>query len=69
MKTEVIKVEGMNCDHCVRAVEGGLTKIKGVDRALVSLADKQVSVEFDEAKVTVQQLESKIEDLGYDVLK
>ncbi|WP_026674181.1 copper chaperone CopZ [Alkalihalobacterium bogoriense] len=69
MSKAVIKVEGMSCGHCVATVEGGLAKINGIERALVNLENKEVTVEFDESKVKIPDIESNIEELGYDVIK
>jgi len=67
MSKEVIHVEGMSCGHCSQAVEGALLKLEGVNRALVSLQDKNVVVEFDIEKVTVEKIKSEIEEIGYEV--
>lgn len=66
MKTETLNVEGMSCGHCVAAVEGSLKKELGIN-AKVDLAAKTVSVEFDEANVTIEKIKEVIEDQGYDV--
>ncbi|WP_096199545.1 copper chaperone CopZ [Bacillus sp. FJAT-45350] len=68
MTKETIKVDGMSCGHCSAAVEGALLKINGVEKAVVSLDDKQVVIEFDGEKVNVDKLKNEIEDIGYDVV-
>ena len=67
MKNVTLKVEGMSCGHCVSSVEGALNKL-GVSSAKVDLGSKSVSVEYDEAKVTVEAMKEAIEDQGYDVV-
>lgn len=67
MKNEVFHVEGMSCQHCVQAIEGGLKKINVV--ANVDLANKTVTVEYDENRVTAKQIKDVIDDLGYDVVQ
>ncbi|AXI00299.1 heavy-metal-associated domain-containing protein [Sporosarcina sp. PTS2304] len=67
MKEMTINVQGMTCNHCVQAVEGALTELTGVERALVDLAANNVAVQFDESAVTVSQLQEAIEDQGFDV--
>ncbi|WP_134700720.1 copper chaperone CopZ [Ammoniphilus sp. YIM 78166] len=66
MKAVTLNVEGMSCGHCVAAIEGSLKKELGIN-AKVDLAAKTVSVEFDEANVTVEKIKDVIEDQGYDV--
>ncbi|MCD8510154.1 MAG: copper chaperone CopZ [Bacillus sp. (in: Bacteria)] len=68
MKKEVIKVDGMTCNHCKTAVEGALKNVAGVSVAEVDLGEKNVSVEYDEASVTIDKLKEEIEEQGYDVV-
>ncbi len=63
-----ISVEGMSCGHCKAAVEGALTKLDGVTKAEVNLADKNVTVQYDNGKVTEDKLKNEIEEAGYDVV-
>lgn len=63
----IIKVEGMSCQHCVKAVEGALVALQGVREAKVSLKDKHVEVSFDERLVGLKEMKAAIEDQGYDV--
>lgn len=68
MNTVTITVEGMTCGHCKSAVEGALSKLDGVASAEVDLNAKNVTVKFDESKITVDQLKTEIDDQGYDVV-
>lgn len=68
MSQVVIKVEGMSCNHCVQAVESALKRLEGVTEAKVSLADKNVTVQYDDSKVNVETMKAAIEDQGYDVV-
>jgi copper chaperone len=63
-----ISVEGMSCGHCKAAVEGALTKLDGVTSAEVNLAAKNVTVQFDQGRVTEETLKNEIEEAGYDVV-
>lgn len=67
MTETTLKVTGMTCNHCVQAVEGALTELTGVERALVDLKENSVAVQYDESAVTVAQMTEAIEDQGYDV--
>lgn len=68
MTNKTIKVEGMTCGHCKSSVEGALNKIEGVSSAEVNLEDNQVAVEYDESKVSDNDMSNAIEDQGYDVI-
>ncbi len=69
MNTTSIKVEGMTCGHCKSSVEGALGKLAGVSKAEVDLSANQVAVEYEEDKVTVNEMNEAIEDQGYDVVQ
>ena len=45
------KVNGMTCASCVRSVETMLNAQKGVNKALVNLAEKSVMVDFDNSLI------------------
>lgn len=68
MQTIVLGVEGMSCGHCVKNIEGAVAKLAGIDSVKVSLADKNVTVTFDEGKTTVEDIKNSIDDQGYDVV-
>lgn len=59
-----VRVEGMTCQHCIRAVFTSLTGVEGIARADVSLG--VVEVEHD-GRVTVDQLREAIAVAGYVV--
>ena len=66
MAKTVLKVEGMSCEHCVRAVKGAVGGLEGVTTVEVDLKDKTVTVEHSEA-VPVDRIKDEIEEQGYDV--
>jgi copper chaperone len=58
-----LTIEGMSCEHCVRAVRGRLERTPGV-----KVDDVQVgsaTVEYDPAKINLDDLEEAIADEGY----
>jgi copper chaperone len=66
METTTIMVEGMSCGGCVKNVTGALEGIDGVQKAEVSLEQKQAGGSFDAAKVQRADLLEAIEDAGFD---
>ncbi|REK71580.1 copper ion binding protein [Paenibacillus paeoniae] len=66
MANTVLKVEGMSCGHCVNAIEKALTE-KGAS-AKVDLAGKNVTVEYDESKLSLEAIKEAIEEQGYDII-
>lgn len=64
MKT--IKVKGMSCQHCVKAVEKALGTIDGVSNIKVDLSRGEAS--FEESKpVDDQVIRDCIKKAGYEV--
>ncbi|WP_223068024.1 copper ion binding protein [Paenibacillus caui] len=66
MKTVTLQVEGMSCNHCVKAVEGAVQEAGGTGK--VNLQAKMVEVTFDESKLGLDAIKEAIEDQGYDVV-
>jgi len=68
MEKLTLKVDGMACEHCVKAVTNGLKSIPGVNSVSVDLKAKTVFAEYDSKLVTPEMIKGKIDDLGYDVV-
>ena len=64
---KTLTVNGMSCEHCVKAIKGAAGELEGVSSVDVNLDTKKVTVEFYPEKVTVAQIKDAIEDQGYDV--
>ena len=68
MEKLTLKVEGMACEHCVKAVTNALKALPGVHSASVDLKAKTAKVEYDPKLATVEKMRSAIEDSGYEVV-
>ncbi|WP_183128205.1 heavy metal translocating P-type ATPase [Clostridium autoethanogenum] len=68
MIKRTLKIEGMTCAACVKAVERASKKLDGVLDANVNLATEKLSVSFDESKVNVQDIQCAIDKAGYKAL-
>lgn len=68
MEKTVLKVDGMSCEHCVKAITKAVGAIDGVDEVKVDLAEKTVTVRHDEAKAPLNKIKLEIEDQGYDIV-
>ncbi|MFK3939379.1 copper chaperone CopZ [Alkalihalobacillus sp. NPDC078783] len=69
METQTLHVQGMSCNHCVKAVEENVGQLDGVASVTVHLKDAKVDVEFDQEKAPLTKIMETIEDQGYDVTK
>lgn len=68
MKNITLNVEGMSCSHCVNAVTKAVTALEGVSGVNVDLEAKTVTVDFDDAHVSLESIKEAIEEEGYDVV-
>ena len=66
-KKEILDIIGMSCANCATTIEKGLNSMEGVESATVNFASEKAQVEFDQNKVSINQLEQKVRELGYDV--
>ena len=65
MKT-LIKIDGMSCQHCVMAVKNEIQKLNVIN---LEVKIGEASVEFDENKVSEENIKQAIVESGYIVVK
>ena len=71
MKAATIKLETLACPSCMQKIEGALKSLDGIDQDTMKVLfnSSKVKVNFDEEKISIDQIESAITKLGYEVLK
>ncbi|HAT62342.1 MAG TPA: copper resistance protein CopZ [Prevotella sp.] len=62
---KTFSVNGMKCDNCKAKVEGALMAVDGIKNAVVSLSDKNVTVEYDETRVNAEQMKNAVDNSGH----
>lgn len=62
----IITVDEMTSD-CESKIKHALERINGVERVIVNLENKKISIEFDDEKINEQLIKETIEDEGYIV--
>ena len=65
---KIIKIEGMQCNHCKMSVEKALSKIDGIENVEVSLEKKQATIEVNR-NVSDEIIKSAIEEEGFKVIE
>lgn len=65
MAQETLKINGMTCASCAKAVEKSVGKIKGVKSANVNFATEKLNVEFDDSSVSMDDIKKAVKDAGY----
>ncbi len=62
-RTETIRIEGMSCTHCVRAVEEALKKVESLEVENVEIGLARVS--YDPERTTRASVTQAIDEAGY----
>lgn len=62
-----IKIQGMTCEHCVRAVTNALSGVEGVTNVRVSL-EKNEAVFDTSSQVDMEKIKKAVEEEGYKVV-
>ena len=62
----ILKVMGMSCSHCEKAVKEAVSAIEGVTSVEVDLEGKTVTVNHEEI-IKVDSIKAKIEEEGYKI--
>lgn len=64
-----LKIEGMTCAACAKAVERVSRKLDGVLEANVNIATEKLDITFDKSKVSLNDIKIAIEKGGYKALE
>ncbi|GLC28884.1 heavy metal translocating P-type ATPase [Clostridium omnivorum] len=68
MATKSLKIEGMTCAACAKAVERASKKLQGVNEASVNFATEKLNINFDETKVSIPDIQAAVEKAGYKAI-
>ncbi|MFN4336503.1 MAG: heavy metal translocating P-type ATPase [Candidatus Nitrosocaldus sp.] len=67
-KRVVLKIGGMHCAGCTRAIQGYLLDMDGIKGCDVNLATEKAVIEYDPSKIDLIRIEEAIEEVGYKVV-
>lgn len=65
MRTVTVPVDGMICMVCAGSVKNALKAVHGVQNAEVNLEKHYATVQYENGKVSVEELTRTINHLGY----
>jgi copper chaperone len=60
-----LSIQGMNCGHCVNAVQQALAPLAGISKAEVKVGSAALA--FDESLVSKETIVNAIQEEGYQV--
>ena len=68
MKKVLLKIGGMTCSACSSGLEKYLNKQDGIESAAVNLVMNNANIQYDEQKLTLEQIEKFVEKAGFESL-
>ena len=68
MENIVLKVEGMSCEHCAKAVTNAIADIAGTADVKVDLKSSSASFTYDPAKTQLETIKAAIVEEGFTVV-
>ena len=69
MNVDDIKISGMTCASCAKAVERAVKKLDSSVEANVNMATEKLSISYDKDKVKGEDIEKAIEKAGFGIVK
>jgi Cu2+-exporting ATPase/Cu+-exporting ATPase len=67
MQNQNFKIKGMHCASCASIIEKTFKKTDGINSVEVNYGTETVKINFDQAKITPENLSQKIEKFGYSL--
>lgn len=71
MKKATIQLETLTCPSCLQKIDNAVKSLEGVDKENVNILfnSSKVKLNFDDEKLSIDQIENAITALGYEVKK
>lgn len=67
MAQTILRVPDISCEHCERTITEALSPVDGVRSVKVDIPAKAVTVEYDEATVSVNRFKELLKEEDYPV--
>lgn len=67
MQTAELNLPNMTCESCAQKIENAV-KHAGVDNIKFDFKARNMTVEFDEEKTSLNQIKSAVKNSGYEVV-
>ena len=71
MQKATIQLETLACPSCMQKIENAVKSLDGVERESISVSfnSSKVKLDFDDEKISIEDIENAISKLGYEVKK
>lgn len=64
-KKLVLKITGMKCEGCAKAISRAVSNLKGILHIFVDYSEKKTTIEYDGNQLTKEVILDTIEKSGY----
>ncbi len=64
-----LSVPDVSCQHCVHAINTALGSLTGVEQVSTDIPTKTVHLRYRSNQVSLQTIETTLDDIGYTVAK
>lgn len=68
-QTITLSVPDVSCEHCVKAIDTALHAFAGIEQITTNLQTKTVSLRYDPDQVSLKQIETALDEIGYTVAR
>ncbi len=65
MQTKTFTVSNISCGHCVHTIQNEVGELEGVKSVAASEATKKVTVEWDEATQSWENIKALLAEINY----
>ncbi|MDD4780436.1 MAG: heavy-metal-associated domain-containing protein [Tissierellia bacterium] len=71
MQKATIQLETLTCPSCMQKIENAIKSLDGIDKESLSVLfnSSKVKLNFDDEKISINDIENAIGKLGYEVKK
>lgn len=66
MTKQILQVKGMHCASCASVITKKLSKLPSIHTVSVNYGNEKVSVDFDEQKTSIKEMNEEVGKLGYE---
>lgn len=69
MQKAVIQLETLTCPSCLQKIENAVGGLNGINKESLKVMfnASRVKVDFNDADISIEDIEKAIQDLGYEV--
>lgn len=68
-KRAILQLDGLTCPSCMTKIESALANQPGVEKVQVLFNASKAKADFDDSKVSAEELGQVVDKLGYEVKK